>query len=159
MPLDPPRPKRERAALTEAFVLAMHRYASYGNALNGDCRMQCEMLKSKLHRARVTEVALEYEGSLSIDAELMDTVGIHPYEKILAANLSNGERFETYAIPGPAGSRCIVLNGATAHKGSVGDRIIVFAFGLVPSEEVGVHRALVLTLDEDNNPTGPLREV
>jgi aspartate 1-decarboxylase len=115
------------------------------------------MLKSKLHRAAVTESSLDYEGSLTIDVALMDAVRIAPYEKILVANLANGERFETYAIPAPAGSRTICLNGATAHKGAVGDRLIVFAFAQVPEERVPAHRPLMLTLDERNEPTGPVR--
>lgn len=116
------------------------------------------MLKSKLHCARVTEVELEYEGSLTIDSDLMQRVRIAPYEKILVANLANGERFETYAIAAPAGSRTVCLNGATAHKGKIGDRIIVFAFSLVPTEKVHAHRPLMVTLDERNEP-GELKTI
>ena len=114
--------------------------------------MQLMMLKSKLHHARVTACELEYEGSLTIDRALMDMVGLLPYEKILIANLENGERFETYAIPGTAGAREICLNGATAHRGAVGDRLIVFAFGLVSEEAASVHHPRVVTLDEHNRP-------
>jgi len=109
------------------------------------------MLKSKLHRAAVTGSELEYEGSLTIDPELMDAIGMSPYEKILVANLNNGERFETYAIAAERGSKDIILNGATAHKGSVGDRIIIFSFGLVTEEELVDHKPRVLVLDENNN--------
>jgi aspartate 1-decarboxylase len=115
------------------------------------------MLKSKLHRAAVTASELNYEGSLTIDRDLMDAVRIAPFERILVANLANGERFETYAIPADAGSRTICLNGATAHKGAVGDRLIIFAFAQVPEEAVAAHRPLMLTLDAHNTPTGPLR--
>ena len=108
------------------------------------------MLKSKLHQATVTAVELEYEGSLTVDRALLDAVRIAPYEKILVANLANGERFETYAIPAPAGSGVVSLNGATAHKGEVGDRLIVFAFAAVPEEEVAAHQPLILALDERN---------
>lgn len=115
------------------------------------------MLKSKIYKARVTAVELEYEGSLTIDMEIMEKVKISPYEKILVANMANGERFETYAIPAPSGSKTICLNGATAHKGSIGDRLIVFAFCLIQSGKVKAHRPLMVTLDEDNNP-GPIRD-
>lgn len=117
------------------------------------------MLKSKLHCARVTASELEYEGSLTIDEDLMDAIKMRPYEKILVANLANGERFETYAIPGPRGSRTICLNGATAHKGEVGDRLIIFSFGLVPPEDLAAHRPLILVLDEHNRAPGGLKEV
>ena len=120
--------------------------------------MYRSILKSKLHRAAVTEASLDYEGSLTIDVALMDAVKIVPYEKILVANLANGERFETYAIPAPAGSRTICLNGATAHKGAVGDRLVIFAFALVPEDQVAAHRPLMLVLDENNEPTGRVRD-
>lgn len=110
------------------------------------------LLRAKLHRAAVTEVAIDYEGSIKIDSELMDAVGILPFERVLIANVANGERFETYAIPGDAGSGEICLNGATAHKGSVGDRVIIFAFALVPETEAAAHKPRVLLLDANNNP-------
>jgi aspartate 1-decarboxylase len=116
------------------------------------------MLKSKLHQARVTQAVLEYEGSLTIDRELMDTVQLMPYEKILVSNLANGQRFETYAIPGPAGSGVICLNGPTAHLGAVGDRLVILAFALVPTGDARRQRPLILILDEKNKPTGPLKE-
>jgi len=114
--------------------------------------MLITMLKSKLHHARVTESELEYNGSLTIDRDLMDSVRLRPYEKILVANMANGERFETYAIPAPRGSRTICLNGATAHKGAVGDRLIIFAFAQLSDAEVATHHPLVTILDADNNP-------
>jgi len=117
------------------------------------------MLKAKLHKATVTDVALEYEGSMNIDQDLMDRVRILPYEKILVANLRNGERFETYAIPGERGSGTICLNGATAHKGAVGDHVIIFTFTLVPDDHLGAHRPLIQILDEKNRPLGGLKEV
>jgi len=113
--------------------------------------MLITMLKSKLHHARVTESELEYAGSLTIDRQLMDGVRLRPYEKILVANMANGERFETYAIPAERGSRTICLNGATAHKGSVGDRLIIFAFAQLDDAEAASHRPLVLVLDENND--------
>lgn len=93
--------------------------------------MMITVLKSKLHRIPVTEACLDYEGSLSLDPDFMEAVGIVPYEKILCANVENGNRFETYAIEGKRGSSVCCLNGAAAHKGKVGDRLIVMAFGLV----------------------------
>ena len=79
--------------------------------------MNINLLKSKLLRAEITDRALHYEGSLAIDSALMEAVGLLPYEKILVANIANGERFETYAIEAPKGSHMISLNGAAAHKG------------------------------------------
>jgi aspartate 1-decarboxylase len=117
------------------------------------------LLKSKLHFARVTDSNLEYEGSLSIDQDLMDKVRIVPYEKILVADVENGNRFETYAIPAERGAGMIGLNGATAYQGAVGDRLIIFAFCVVPADEVSHHRPLVLVLDENNRPVGGLKEV
>ncbi len=114
------------------------------------------MLKAKLHGGRVTDKQLDYEGSLTIDRDLMDYVRILPYEKVLVANLENGNRFETYAIAGPHGSGVICLNGATAHLGNVGDRLTIFTFGVVPSDEAPRHRPLVLRLDEQNRPAGGL---
>lgn len=117
------------------------------------------MLKSKLHCARVTESVLEYEGSLSIDADLLEAVGLAPFEKILVADMENGNRFETYAIPAPRGSRSIGLNGATTHLGKVGDRIIIFSFCLVPTAAVAQHHPKVLILNDRNEPTGPVRSL
>ena len=97
--------------------------------------MTIQLLKSKLHRIRVTEANLDYEGSLTLDPDDMEAVGILPYEKILCANVENGNRFETYAIAGRRGSRVCCLNGAAAHKGKVGDRLIVMAFASFTPEE------------------------
>jgi aspartate 1-decarboxylase len=111
-------------------------------------------LRSKLHKATVTAVELEYQGSLTIARDLMDAVDIAPFEKVMVANLENGERFETYAIPGDAGSGTIVLNGATEHKGSVGDRVIIFTFCELDEAEAAEHQPRVLVLDESNKPLG-----
>lgn len=97
--------------------------------------MTVTLLKSKLHRIRVTESKLDYIGSLTIDEDLMDAVGLFNYEKLLVANVGNGERFETYAIRGPRGSGVCCLNGAAAHKGKTGDLLIVMAWAQVPEEE------------------------
>lgn len=97
--------------------------------------MTLTLLKSKLHRIRVTEACLHYEGSLTLDPDDMEAVGIVPYEKILVADVENGNRFETYAITGKRGSHVCCLNGAAAHKGAVGDRLIVMAFAAMTPEE------------------------
>ncbi len=115
--------------------------------------MLITLLKSKLHHARVTSCELEYNGSMTIDRDLMNMVKMHPYEKILVSNLANGERFETYVIEAPRGSKIVCLNGATAHKGKPGDRLIIFAFGQFAPEEVASHHPMVAVLDADNNAT------
>ena len=97
--------------------------------------MLLTMLKAKLHRIPVPEADLAYEGSLTLDPDFMEAVGILPYEKILCANVENGNRFETYAIAGKRGSRVCCLNGAAAHKGKVGDLLIVMAFARMTPEE------------------------
>ncbi len=119
--------------------------------------MERIMLKSKLHKAVITRAEPEYEGSLGIDRSLMDAVGLAPYEKILISNMSNTNRFETYAIPEPAGSGVICLNGPAARLGSAGDRIVIFAFCSVAEQEVSDHRPRILILDEKNRPSGPVR--
>ena len=93
------------------------------------------LLKAKLHRIKVTEACLDYEGSLTLDPDDMEAVGILPYEKILCADVENGNRFETYAIAGTRGSHVCCLNGAAAHKGRVGDRLIVMAFAQMSEDE------------------------
>jgi len=97
--------------------------------------MLYHLLRTKLLRAEVTGARLDYEGSLAIDIELMNLVGMLPYEKILVGNLANGERFETYAIPAPAGTREICLNGATAHLGKPGDLLVIMTFAELTPEE------------------------
>ena len=90
--------------------------------------MQFFLLKSKIHRATVTGSSLQYEGSLTIASDLMRQVGLVPYERILCSNMANGNRFETYAIPGDARSGQIVLNGAAAHLGKKGDLLTIMSF-------------------------------
>ena len=97
--------------------------------------MLLTLLKSKLHRIKVTEACLDYEGSLTLDPDDMEAVGIVPYEKILCADVENGNRFETYAIAGRRGSHVCCLTGAAAHQGGVGDRLIVMAFARMTPEE------------------------
>ena len=116
--------------------------------------MNVQMLKSKLHQARVTDADVDYEGSLGIDVELMEAVGLHPYEKVLVANVENAQRFETYAIAEPFGSRAIVLRGAAARLGKIGDRLIIMSFCWIEESLVrdGKHRPRALTLDAHNDP-------
>ena len=112
--------------------------------------MQIHMLKSKLHRATVTEANVEYEGSLSIDVDLMERAGFHPYERILCGNLANGERFETYAIPAERGSGNIILNGATAHLGKPGDRLTIMSYTWVDKTAAKGWQPRVLVLGKKN---------
>ncbi|MHB8789351.1 MAG: aspartate 1-decarboxylase [Desulfobulbaceae bacterium] len=107
-------------------------------------------LKAKIHRATVTKADLNYEGSLSIDRDLMDAAGIAPFEQIRVYNINNGERFETYAIEGKRGSGIFALNGAAARKGMVGDQIIIATYGLLTDSEAAGHAPTILLLDEQN---------
>jgi aspartate 1-decarboxylase len=112
--------------------------------------MQRALLKLKIHRATVTGASLDYEGSLTISADLGELVGLIPYEKILVSNLNNGERFETYAIFGEARRGIIELNGATAHLGKIGDRLTIMSFALYTPEEAALHVPRIAVLDEKN---------
>ncbi len=112
--------------------------------------MLYHLLRTKLLRAEVTGARLDYEGSLAIDIELMNLVGMLPYEKILVGNLANGERFETYAIPAPAGTREICLNGATAHLGKPGDLLVIMTFAELTLEEAKHWKPKTATLAERN---------
>jgi len=112
--------------------------------------MQVTLLKSKLLRVEVTDRALHYEGSLAIDAALMEQIGLVAYEKILVANIANGERFETYAIQAPKGSHTISLNGAAAHKGELGDLLVIMSFAQFAPEEALVWKPRVLVLADRN---------
>lgn len=112
--------------------------------------MHVQMLKSKLHRATLTGCVLEYEGSLAIDLDLLDLVGILPYEKILVVNQTNGERLETYAIPGRRGAREFCLNGAAARCGYPGDMLTVMSFASLTPDEAAVCRPKVAILGPGN---------
>ena len=100
--------------------------------------------------ARVTEANLEYMGSLTVDRDLMDAVGMVPDEQVLIANAANGERFTTYLFEGERGSGVICVNGAAAHLAKEGDRIIVMTFAQLDEAEVEAHRPTVAILNEDN---------
>jgi aspartate 1-decarboxylase len=112
--------------------------------------MQVHVLKSKIHRAQVTAGDVSYEGSLGIARDLMDKVGMLPYERILCGNMANGERFETYAIPAEPGSGHIILNGATARLGKPGDRLTIMSFTEVEFEEAKSWKPRVIVLGEKN---------
>lgn len=116
--------------------------------------MQCTLLKTKLHRACVTHAELDYEGSCAIDGTLLDLAGIHDYEQIQIYNVTNGERFTTYAIRADAGSRVISINGAAAHKARPGDRIIICAYAILNQHEIAIHKPTLVYLDEHNRIIG-----
>ncbi|MBO7147260.1 MAG: aspartate 1-decarboxylase [Lentisphaeria bacterium] len=112
--------------------------------------MLLEVLKSKIHRARLTCCDVDYEGSLEIDIEYLEKSGILPYEKILVVNATNGQRLETYAIPGKRGSGVFCLNGAAAHRGNPGDVVTIMCFAQFSPEELAEHLPTVIVLNEKN---------
>ncbi len=112
--------------------------------------MHLTMLKAKLHQARVTQSELEYEGSCAIDGKLLDEAGIHEYEQIQIYNLTNGNRFTTYAIRGEASSGMISVNGAAAHKASPGDRVIICSYVQLEQKEVLSFKPKLVYLNEKN---------
>lgn len=112
--------------------------------------MQVTLLKSKLHRASITAVSPNYSGSLSIDRTLMREAGLLHHEKILVGNITNGERFETYCIPAPEGSGEIALNGAAAHKGKVGDLLVILTFINLDPEEAAVWEPRLVLVGKKN---------
>src|SRR3954469_22330562 len=112
--------------------------------------MRLKVLKSKLHLATVTRADLNYHGSLTIDPDLMDAVGLVPYEAILVSNVATGLRAETYVLPGTPGQGQIELNGAMARLGAVGDQVIVMAFVDLEPCEIEGHRPSVVALDARN---------
>ena len=108
------------------------------------------MFKSKIHRATVTQAELYYEGSVTIDIDLLQAADLLPYEKISVVNVNNGERFETYTLPGESGSGVICLNGAAARKGSVGDEIIIISYATMTDEESRAYQPTVVHVDKRN---------
>ncbi len=109
-----------------------------------------QMLRAKIHRAVVTDACLEYEGSLTVDEDLLDAAGIRPYELVMVSNLNNGERFTTYAINGKRGSGEIVLNGPTARNGVIGDQVIIFCYEYYNDEEAKHHHPKIIQVDTSN---------
>lgn len=114
--------------------------------------MNLTMFRAKLHRLRVTEADLYYEGSITLDQELLDACGILPYEKVQVVNVNNGSRLETYTIPGEPGLRTVCLNGPAARLAQRGDEIIVIAYASMTPEEAREHRPRVVIVDENNDP-------
>lgn len=112
--------------------------------------MMRPFLRAKIHRATVTDANLDYEGSITIDSSLLKRAGIKPYEQVGISNLNNGERFDTYVIPGRKGEMC--LNGPTARKGQPGDKIIIFSYCWLEEDEIKGFEPVILKVDEKNRP-------
>jgi len=108
------------------------------------------MLRSKIHMATVTDSNITYEGSLTVDEAILNAAGIKPYEQVMVSNLNNGERFETYVIPGDRNSGIICLNGPTARKGVIGDKIIIFCYEYYKEDEMSDFSPKIVRLDEKN---------
>lgn len=115
--------------------------------------MLLNMLKSKIHRAVVTESNLNYVGSITIDRDLMDAAGLFEYELVQVVDINNGNRFETYCIAGPRNSGMICLNGAAARLVCVGDQVIIMAYCQIDSDEVEKHAPQIVFVDEANRIT------
>jgi len=114
--------------------------------------MQVTMFKSKLHQMVVTEANLMYEGSITIDQDLLDAANLLPYEKVQVVNITNGLRLETYTIAGERGSRVCCMNGAAARLTQIGDRVIIISYAEMSPEEAKSHKPTVVIVDENNNP-------
>lgn len=110
--------------------------------------MHVTLLKSKIHRATITDASLHYEGSITLPSALVEATGMHEYEKVLVANINNGNRFETYVILGGDGEIC--LNGAAAHLGAIGDKIIIMAWATMDEAEAKLFHPRVVLVDEKN---------
>jgi aspartate 1-decarboxylase len=114
--------------------------------------MTVTLFKGKLHRLTVTEADLYYEGSITLDVELMEAAHLLPYERVQVVNVNNGARLETYTIPAVAGSRTVCLNGPAARLCAPGDQVIVMAYADMTPEEAKSHRPRVVVVDEHNDP-------
>ena len=112
--------------------------------------MQRTMLKSKIHRATITSADLHYEGSLTVDQDLLDAADLREHEEVQIVNVNNGARFSTYVIPGPRGSGTLQLNGAAARLGMPGDLVIVISYGLFDEAEAARHAPTVVFVDSRN---------
>jgi aspartate 1-decarboxylase len=113
------------------------------------------MCKSKIHRATVTEACLDYQGSITVDENLLEAADIVPYEMVQVLNVNNGQRFETYAIPGKKGSGVICLNGPAARLGVPGDKIIIISTSWLQESEVPSFTPRVIFVNDDNRITPP----
>ncbi|MGE5363977.1 MAG: aspartate 1-decarboxylase [Bacteroidota bacterium] len=109
-----------------------------------------EIFKSKIHRATVTMSELYYEGSITIDKDLMEAADILQWEKVQVVNVNNGARFETYTLDGPAGSGIICLNGPAARLGAVGDEVIIITYAQMTEQEARAHKPTVVLVDKNN---------
>ena len=109
------------------------------------------MFKSKIHRARITDANLYYEGSFTIDTEIMKEADFLPFEKVSVVNINNGERFETYVIPGEPGKREFCLNGAAARKGAIGDEVIIISYANVDEKELQDFKPTIILVDKNND--------
>ena len=132
------------------FGASSSRFFSVARRIMIGRAMQKQMLSGKIHTARLTRCDLEYEGSMEIDIRYLREAGILPYEKILVVNRTNGERLETYAIPGRPGEGAFCLNGPAALKGKKGDVVTIMAFSLCTEEEAARIEPKVIVLDEQN---------
>ena len=112
--------------------------------------MNRTMFRSKIHRATVTMAELYYEGSITVDKELLDAADILPYEKVQVVNLNSGSRLETYTLEGPAGSGIICLNGPAARLGAVGDEVIIITYTTLSNEEAKKHKPKIVLVDKNN---------
>src|SRR5712692_11487514 len=119
--------------------------------LGGD--MLRRMLRSKIHRATVTRIDLDYEGSITVDVALMEAAGLLPYEAVWVWNIHNGERFETYVLAGGKGSGEVCLNGAAARKAQPGDLVIIAAFGWMEEQSARQYSPRVVMVDAQNRPS------
>ncbi len=117
--------------------------------------MQLTLLKGKIHRATVTQCDLNYEGSISVDAGLLERAGILPHEQVDVLNINNGARFTTYAIPAPAGSGTIGINGAAARLAQKGDLVIIVAYARMEEAEAKSFSPRVVLVDANNKPQAP----
>ena len=117
------------------------------------------MMKGKIHRATVTQADLHYEGSISIDQDLLEMAGILPGEQVDILNITNGERFTTYAITAPRGSKTFGLNGAAARRVQLGDKIIIITYAQMEAEVAKSYVPKVVLLDEHNEVVSPLKAV
>ena len=115
--------------------------------------MRFTMLAGKIHRATVTDANLDYEGSITVDPNLLEAAGIPIYAQVQIYNITNGERFETYTMLGERGSREVVINGAAAHKASKGDLIIIACYVQVKDKHAKDHRPTIVYVDSKNNIT------
>jgi aspartate 1-decarboxylase len=120
--------------------------------------MRLNVFKSKIHRATVTHADLEYEGSVTVDSDLLDAAQILPYEAVHIWNVTRGSRLVTYALPGPRGSGAICVNGAAAHLNKPGDLVILATFAEMAPEEARQHRPTVVRVDAQNRQTDDVSE-